>query len=135
MEETTLDSVDAIPSFKVDNPEREDSNEDGIGLPAAERLEMTESSDERALETDAAAKVKPARSVIVLRSPVKVRGIDPRSVPLSTIELARAGGMTPSGKAVGEGDEAAASAAATDAEEANAPAAASCDASVAGGEV
>jgi len=132
IEEITLDSVDITPAFEVDRFDKEDNSDGGMELPAAERLDIIDDKDDCALEIDAAAAVKPARLVIVLKSPVRVRGRDPRSVSLSTIEVARAGGMIPSGKAVGVG---VAVAAAIDAEEEKAAAAANREARVAGGDV
>lgn len=124
IEEITLDSVDATPAFEVDRSDKEDNSDGGMELPAAERLDMIDDKDDCALETDAATAVKPARLVIVLKSPVNVSGRDPRFALLSTIEVARAGGIKPSRNVVGMG-AAVAVAAATEAEDEKAAAAAS----------
>ena len=105
-----------MPAFEVDNAENEESRDGGIELPAADKLDITDDNDDCALDTEAATAVKPARFVIVLRSPVKVSGIDLRAGSLKTIEVAKAGGMG-SGVSVGV-------AAASEAEEEKAAAAA-----------
>lgn len=143
MEETTLLSVAINPLFEDDNSDREDERSGGIELPIDESDEMTDDKEDCADEIEAPTAVRPAKFVIVLRSPVRVSGIEPRSVgPLNTIEVATAGGM-PLIKLVGAGvapaasDNVAAEAAAFDAMAArdDEDAAASCEASVAGGAV
>lgn len=94
MEETTLLAVAINPLFEEDNSEREDRSSGGIELPTDESDEMTEDRDDCADEIEAPTAVRPAKFVIVLRSPVRVSGIEPRSVgPLNTIEVATTGGM------------------------------------------
>lgn len=136
IEETTLLSVAINPLFEVDNSDSEESRSGGIELPAEDRDEMIDDKEDWALEIEAPTAVRPARFVIVLKSPVRVSGIEPRSVgPLKTIEMATAGAI-PLMKLVGAGVAAVPSGEpAAEREEAEAEEAANCAASVAGGAV